>query len=310
MTIQIHPYGWFAAAICIWLNPITPTFLDHPELTESSGVAVGSQKTWVLWSHNDSGDSARLFAFKEDGTRLGVAVDPQLTARDWEDMCSFAYEDRHFLAVGDVGDNLSRRESVNVHVFVEPDIKELSVAKPFVNQDAPSSVKLKRVLTLEITYEHGPANCEGLAYDPLRKTFVLATKENFRCRLYEVPMPNLTGPSEKPKVKEVRAKQAQSLVLPLVTGIDISPTGTQIVFCTYGPGVLLTRENKSQPWSHKLGFEHASFALPPRKQGESICFTRDESQLLLTSEFAPCPLFQVDMPSAAANPIPELKPEK
>ena len=43
-----------------------------PKITECSGLAVSRKNPGVLWVHNDSGDSARLFAVKEDGTLLGV----------------------------------------------------------------------------------------------------------------------------------------------------------------------------------------------------------------------------------------------
>jgi hypothetical protein len=297
----------FLALFMLWQAEITPALLDHPDLTESSGVAAGGRDSSIRWTHNDSGDSPRLFAFNKDGSLLSVAVSSDVKARDWEDMCAFERSGEHYLAVGDVGDNLFRRESVQVHIFVEPKIAE----PPDSTQPGEPVPKtsLRRVLTLEITYEYGPANCEGIAYDPLRDAIVLATKESLRCRLYEVPLTTLPNSQKMPAVRQVRAKQTQAFVLPLVTGLDISRAGTEIVFCTYGPGIFLTRDNKSKPWSHELGFERATFPLPPRKQGEAICFTGDGSRILLTSEFAPCPLFEIDAPRAVANPAPDTEPE-
>ena len=39
---------------------------------EASGLAGSRKNPYVLWTHNDKGDSARIFAMNMDGTHLGI----------------------------------------------------------------------------------------------------------------------------------------------------------------------------------------------------------------------------------------------
>ena len=58
------------------------TFQD-PRITESSGLAASS-RSGIVFTHNDSGDSARFFAVDDAGrTRTTYAL-PDVQARDWE----------------------------------------------------------------------------------------------------------------------------------------------------------------------------------------------------------------------------------
>ncbi|MCC7334907.1 MAG: hypothetical protein IT422_07415 [Pirellulaceae bacterium] len=272
-------------------QPPQPVILQSNELNESSGVAQVGE---LLWTHNDSGDRPRLFAFATDGSLRGQFNIRGARALDWEDICAFSRDGKHYLAIGDVGDNSARRASVTLYVIEAP-----------VELPASNAVEELSVLaTFEVTYPTGPVNCEALAYDPLSSSFVLATKEILQCRLFRIPAPRLSG------VKKVQAELIGELRLPLVTAGDISPDGKQMVLLTYGPGCLLQR-TVSQP-SESQGSEDTSkledwqtegdqavlfFNLPNRRQGESICFSSDGKRLWLTSEFIPTPLFEVPVPS-------------
>jgi hypothetical protein len=263
--------------------------LQSEELNESSGVAVVGDQ---IWSHNDSGDSPRLFIFDRSGSPLGQVRVAGARAVDWEDMCAFTRDNRRFVAVGDVGDNAAGRSSVQIYVVEVP--SELRAATTSID---PKTTTLPLTAVLQVTYPDGAANCEALAYDPLTQAFVLATKELTRCRLFSVPVGSLTGK------QAVEAKQIGRLVLPLVTGGDISPDGRQLVLSTYGPACLLTRRSepgREQEWLTEGDEAVKMVALPGRKQGESICFSPDARQLFLTSEFLPAPLFSVPLPALDA----------
>src|SRR5690606_17919192 len=99
-------------------EPIHSVILDSNELSESSGVA---QTGPLIWTHNDSGDVPRLFAFFEDGTLRGQFLIRGAQAIDWEDMCAFQRGGKRYLAVGDIGDNLANRQSVFVYVVEVPE---------------------------------------------------------------------------------------------------------------------------------------------------------------------------------------------
>ena len=61
--------------------------LRDPRIVEASGLAVSRRHPGVLWTHNDSGDPARLFAVGADGRTRAVLTlaGPCTAGRDsWE----------------------------------------------------------------------------------------------------------------------------------------------------------------------------------------------------------------------------------
>ncbi len=258
--------------------------LQASELTESSGIA---ELNGQLWTHNDSGDQPRLFAFDLSGQLLAQVTVSGATAIDWEDICAFTRDDRSYLAVGDVGDNNGQRPFVSIYVIELPDDWQKSLDK---NQ----CLKLPITGTFQVTYPTGAVNSEALAYDPLTREFILATKELLQSRLFGVDASRLTE-------RQVQVAQGRGLLnLPLVTAADISANGKHLVLTTYGPGCLLTRPRVTEPyvaWSSDAVMAALQvFELPLRKQGESVGFDGQGTHLWLTSEFAPTPLWLMPVP--------------
>lgn len=262
-----------------------PIELQCKELTESSGVASSTYDPQIIWTHNDSGDKPRLFAFTRDGKWIAEVELARTQAVDWEDMCSFRRGDRHYLAVGDVGDNQRKRKSVFVYVIEEPKLDK-DVA-------APVNKLVDQVQRIEVQYASGPADCESLAYDATTDTFLLATKEFLRCRLGTFDAnPTSDG-------RPVQLTFGQTLGLPLTTAADISSDGQRLVIATYGPASIFRRAADGRWDASEATLQTRT--LPARKQGESICFADLDKTLLLTSEFAPAPLWSIPVESPAAN---------
>ena len=141
---------------------VTAVNLQASELTESSGIAqLGEQ----LWSHNDSGDRPRLFAFDFTGQPLAQVSIAGATAIDWEDICAFTRDGRSYLAVADVGDNAGQRKLVSVYAIEFPNEWQNSL-------DPQQSLTLPVTATFQVTYPTGAVNCEALAYDPLNREFI------------------------------------------------------------------------------------------------------------------------------------------
>jgi hypothetical protein len=99
---------------------------------ESSGIVASRRYPGVFWTHNDSGDTARLFAFRRDGTPVpegleeyrGVNIQ-RANNRDWEDI---ALSEDGILYVGDIGNNNSTRRDLAIYVIAEPDPQTSSSA--------------------------------------------------------------------------------------------------------------------------------------------------------------------------------------
>src|SRR5262245_36786075 len=57
-----------------------------PELTEASGLVASRQNPGVLWTHNDSGSGATVFALSTNGVLLGRCYDPFGFGGNYEDI--------------------------------------------------------------------------------------------------------------------------------------------------------------------------------------------------------------------------------
>jgi hypothetical protein len=105
---------------------------------ELSGIVKSPGRNNVFWVHNDSGDSARIFAITVEGksilptysrfTSYGDAKEegkeqwqgfPVLNAKnvDWEDIAA----DEHYLYVSDMGNNINDRRDLGIYLVSEID---------------------------------------------------------------------------------------------------------------------------------------------------------------------------------------------
>ena len=87
-----------------------------PAINEMSGIVKSRHHSDTFWVHNDSGDSARIFAIRRDGSLIGeVKVDGAQNV-DWEDI---AVDNRN-LYVSDLGNNGNARKDLSIYVLPEP----------------------------------------------------------------------------------------------------------------------------------------------------------------------------------------------
>ena len=117
-----------------------------PELPEASGLAVGRRTPGVLWSHNDSGNAAELFALDTAGT-LRARVRVPAPTRDWEDISAARCASNDCLYIADIGDNRSARRQVQIYRVREPALGDAETAPPEV---------------FDATYADGPHNAEAM----------------------------------------------------------------------------------------------------------------------------------------------------
>ena len=259
--------------------------LANPEITESSGLAPSRIRPGAFWTHNDAGDKPRLFAFNDKGADLGAYMIQGATAVDWEDMASFSIGKRPYLLVGDVGDNQVRRKSYTLYLVAEPPV----AAEP------PRPASLPLAARMDFTYEDGPHNCESLAVDPVRREILLVSKTaEAGCKVYVLPLPR------EARVRDLVAKAVATLQVPTTTAMDVSPDGLRAVVLTYTDAYEYTREAK-EDWGAAFGRAPRTIRMPPRPQGESICYGPDGRTLYLTSERAPSPLLQVSPEGPAGD---------
>ena len=128
--------------------------VESTAINEASGLAASRANSDVLWVHNDSGDSARVFAMTTAGELLAIYNLQGAAAWDWEDMCigpgPTAGQD--YLYLGDIGDNYAVRSSINVYRVAEPTVSASATA-----------INLSGVETFTLEYEDGARDAEMAA---------------------------------------------------------------------------------------------------------------------------------------------------
>lgn len=117
-----------------------------PDIPESSGLAVSRRTPGLLWSHNDSGNDAVLFALDTTGALRGRVRVP-IRTRDWEDVSAARCPSGDCLYIADIGDNQQSRARIQIYRVPEPAPGDAATAAPEVFNAA---------------YADGPHNAEAM----------------------------------------------------------------------------------------------------------------------------------------------------
>ncbi len=263
--------------------------VENDQIDESSGLANSHVDKSRFWTHNDSGDTPRLFRI--DGPQH-VVSEMQITgakAVDWEDMASGIVADRPTLVIGDVGDNGSRRASVTLYVIDEP-------------QDVNTSVALRE--QIDFKYADGPMDCEALAIDSQNRRVILIGKTRLPIApIYAVelnePSTITSSLASTANVRQSTAKRIGTLAIPGITSMDIAADGMRMVVCGYFDYYLFTR-NENESWESALQKTPSHHQLPRYAQIEAVCFDSSGS-LWITSEGSPMAFVKLDEPQENAD---------
>jgi hypothetical protein len=284
-----------AAACAHTMVGSTPGIVESDAIKEASGVAASRRVDDVWWVHNDSGDSARVFAINTAGQTLGEYSLTGASPTDWEDVAAGPgpTTGTSYLYLGDIGDNSASRSSVQVY----------RVPEPLVNPASPLSTPqaLPDVDALTLTYPDGPHDAEGLFVDPTTRDLFVVTKDLFGgvAGVYRAPAP-AAGSSTIPmsKVASVALGAWQG-----VTAADITPAGDVIALRTYLSVFLFPRTSGT---SVAQAFSQSSCTgvAPPvnggwpgsEAQGEALGFTRDGRGYVTLSEGVHAPIHRFVAP--------------
>jgi len=262
--------------------------LANQAIKESSGLACGRVNPGVFWTHNDSGDQPRLFAFNAKGEDLGAFTIAGAAARDWEDLASFKIGEQGFLLIADVGDNAEKRALYSLYLVAEP---RLEAGGP-----AGAKRQLQCLQTINFVYEDGAHNCEAVAVDAqARVAYLVSKRAEAGCKVYSV---SLAGE----KNARQTAKAVAALEIPTVTAMDISADNQRAVVLTYGNAYEYVRA-ADETWAAAFARKGRELKMPARGQGESVCYGPDDRTLYLTSEGEPCPFLEVPVKGDPGPPV-------
>src|SRR4051794_23165007 len=154
-----------ATRLCAGSTPQQVGTATDSRLKEVSGVVQSRAHPNVLWVHNDSGDTARMFAIQRNGTMIREYALAGADAIDWEDVALFPGSNggRDALYFGDIGDNAKARAYITIYAIDEPDP---------ATETTTSAVHSQRLL-----YPDGPHDAEAMFVDPATRDLFIVTKE-------------------------------------------------------------------------------------------------------------------------------------
>ena len=250
--------------------------IESIDLKESSGLASSTRKEGLLWSINDSGSEPAIFGLSKSGAHLGKWIVAGVQANDWEGMDSFKTEDKHYLLIGDTGDNFRSRKEVSFLVIEEPlldeDVREVTVS-----------------WQTKFSFPEGPRDVEAVAVDLRGKRAIFLNKRELPLRLYSVPLFPVDGkitatelaelvavPRYRPDLESLYGRTARYLGLP--TGMDLF--GNRLLVTTYRNAYLYDYSALSEPPEEislpyagqreaiTFGFESGEFAYVSRERKE------------------------------------------
>jgi hypothetical protein len=250
-----------------------PTVLfrfQDERIAESSGLAASALHDGIVWTLNDSGDEARIFAVDRRGRTKAVYRIEGLSPRDWEAIAPGRdAKGRPALFIGDIGDNSNSRDrGILVHVVTEPRRLTGGTLRPE---------------SYRIRYPDRPMDAETLLVDPRTNRLRIVTKGFLGGGIYEAPE-HLDA--ARPNILK-RLGNAPSLV----TDGTYLPDG-RYVLRDYYQAFLYGPDGSS------LG----EIALPRQDQGEAIAVTWDSSALLAGSEGVGSEVWRVPLTVAPSTP--------
>lgn len=267
--------------------------LQDKRIDESSGLAASRRYPDLIWTHNDSGDTARAFLIDHKGQTRAVVNLIGAEAIDWEDMEVVGEGAAAWVYTGDIGDNFERRPNVVVYRFHEPDLAtalQPQTSNEKVTRISPVVNMLCQKVTL--TYPDRAHNAESLIVTPAGD-IIIVSKDANGSQIFKSPQP--FSDCAAMVLQQVGSYKftGASKWSPLATGADLSPDGKHVVVTTY-TDVFEWDVPAENPWATLWQNKPRISALPQMKQAESICYTNDSRNLLVGSEGTNAPIFELD----------------
>jgi len=212
--------------LCARLRAEVTGHVDSGAATELSGLVLSRSQPGVLWTHNDSGNPARVFAVAPDGRLLADLAVRGAENVDWEDIAiGAAPQGGDALYLGDIGDNLANRSSVVVYRVPEP-----RLGGGPGSSTAPAE-------SLRLRYPDRAHDAEALLVDPSNGALLIVTKSFVGpARLYVADNPSAGAATTMRAAGDLPLGSGEP-----VTAGDVSANGRTIVLRTYDRAFVWSR---------------------------------------------------------------------
>ncbi len=286
--------GWgepppFDRAATSYGEPTIVGRIESAEIKESSGITVSKCQTDIIWTHNDSGDGAFIYALNSKGKHLGTWQVQNARNFDWEDVASAKDSfGKCYIYIGEIGNTKdNEREEHKIYRVAEPAVAASD--SNFTSKNAPQTAAAE---FLTFNYPDSRQDAETLLVHPLTGDIYVLTKQREKpSGVYKL----------KPVFNEsltVKAEKISDITVPavpngLLTGGEISPDGKRVILCDYFAGYELVLPNEIANFDDIWKQKPSAIELGDRKQGEAIGYSADGLSIFATSEGKNQPIIEV-----------------
>jgi hypothetical protein len=253
-----------------FLSGVSMGVLDNPKIDEASGLAMSVTHPGMLWTHNDSGDKARIFLIDSLGRHQATVGFEGISNRDWEDIAVGPGPDatKSYVYIGEIGDNFSRYTYKYIYRIEEPVIPK-----------GKKKLTVLQVDSIKFTLPDGARDAESLMIDPQTKDLYIFSKREKAVNLYRLAYPQSTT-----TVLEAE-RVLTGLPFTSIVAADWSPDGKEILIKNYKKVFYWHRQN-NEPVTELLQSPPAILPYDREPQGETIAFDRSGKGYYTLSEKA------------------------
>ncbi|MDQ8187971.1 hypothetical protein [Pelagicoccus sp. SDUM812002] len=279
----------FNATAQLALTPYA-TITDK-DIDESSGLVKSRQFEDLYWTHNDSGDSARIFAITRDGKSVqtdwarenhqpyeGISIGDAVNI-DWEDIST---DDQGNLVIAACGNNDNARRDLALYVIPEPDPRKTwkTRARQRIDFHYPDQTEFPNPDRMDF-------DCEALFFANGKHYLVSKNRSTPETKLYRLDAQNafVSNPLTLVSTFNLRGQ---------ATGADASPDGRKLAVITYTSCWVFEKPEGSDNYFAGKAYYKTFYA----KQCEAICWDDDET-LIITNEQKQ--LFEVKLSELIVN---------
>jgi len=241
--------------------------LSYKAIHEASGLESALNNPGYFWIHNDSGDDARVFLLDSTAQHRATFYLGGVTVHDCEDIASMQ-EHSNDLLLGDIGDNLAKRSTIQIYRFEEPTVK--------ANNSKVDTIPTKAITTYNLRYEDGPRDAEAFFYDPIAKKIVVISKRELQVGVYEAALP-------KHAIDTLVLQKKMTIPYTFITSASISADGKEVLIKNL-LNVYYWKREMNESLTDMFKRPGTSLPYTAEPQGEAITFARDGSGYYTTSE--------------------------
>ena len=245
------------------------------EVRELSGLAHSRRRPGVYWGLNDSGDSARIFALREDGTVLtpsGIGIAGAQNV-DWEDLTV----DGDTIYVADMGNNVNVRRDLGVYILKEPD--------PSTRQLVPGATHLRIAYPDQVDFPPSGRftfDCESVFVLKGRLFFITKHRDGLRTPGRDATLYRLDA-TDPAKVNVLTRVDHHPDLGGFVTSAAVSPDGQTLAVLALGRRPVIWLFGTSAPGDQLFQTAARRLVIRDLHQAEAITF-RDNATLIVGSE--------------------------